>query len=201
MAEPRRLSTLGHGPGEAAADALEWPGLKLQELPFRTIVVLHGRAMVPAFTSAVAQVLTRPPPDTPNTFVEASFGEEAVVLAWAGPEEWFVIGQEEGTSGLRAALRHALPDAEGAVVDVSSGYTLFSLEGRLAPDLIAAGCPIDVHPRAFGPGRCARTLFDRVEVCLLQRDATPRFEVMVRRSQADWLWRWISRAAGMVAVQ
>ena len=173
----------------------------MEELPFRAILVLHGRTGMPRFAQGVARVLGRPPPDAPNTFVESRFGAEGVVIAWAGPEEWFVIGQEEGTSGLRVALRQAIPEAEGAVVDVSSGFTLFSLEGRQARDLIAAGCPVDVHPRAFGPGRCAQTLFARTGVSLLLRDETPRFEMMVRRSYAQWLWRWMEASADMVAVE
>ena len=201
MAEPRRESPLGRAPAAEPNRLIEWPRLRVEELPFRAMLVLHGRTGVPRFAQGVARVLGRPPPDAPNTFVESRFGAEAVVIAWAGPEEWFVVGQEEGTSGLRVALRQAIPAADGAAVDVSSGFTLFSLEGAQARNLIAAGCAIDVHPRAFGPGRCAQTLYARVGACLLQRDETPRFEMMVRRSYAGWLWRWMEAAAELMAVE
>ena len=206
MAEPRRESPLGRAPATVPTRLIERPGLRVEELPFRAILVLHGRTAVPRFAQGAARVLGRPPPDAANTFVETRFGEigeERVVVAWAGPEEWFVIGQEEGTSGLRVALRQAIPEADGAVVDVSSGFTLFSLEGRRARDLIAAGCPIDVHPRAFGPGRCAQTLYARTGVCLLQRteDPAPRFEMMVRRSYAAWLWRWMESSVELMPVE
>ena len=201
MAEPRRESPLGRAPAAKPNRLIEWPNLRVEELPFRAILVLHGRTGMPRFAQGVARVLGRPPPDAPNSFVETWFGEEGAVIAWSGPEEWFVIGQEEGTSGLRVALRQAIPETDGAVVDVSSGFTLFSLEDRQARDLIAAGCPIDVHPRAFGPGRCAQTLFAGVGITLLQRDEMPRFEMMVRRSHAHWLWRWMEASAELVAVE
>ena len=201
MAEPRRESPLGRAPAAQPNRLIEWPSLRVEELAFRAILVLHGRTGIPRFAQGVARVLGRPPPDAPNTFVETRFGAEGAVIAWAGPEEWLVIGQEEGTSGLRVALRQAIPEADGAVVDVSSGVTLFSLEGRHARDLIAAGCSVDVHPRAFGPGRCAQTLFVGTGVSLLQRDETPRFEMMVRRSYARWLWRWMEASAELVAVE
>ncbi len=201
MAEPRRESPLGRAPAAAPNRLIERPSVRVEELPFRAILVLHGRTGRPRFAQGVAQVLGRPPPDAPNTFVETRFGEEGVVIAWAGPEEWFVIGQEEGTSGLRVALRQAIPETDGAVVDVSSGFTLFTLEGRRARDLVAAGCSIDVHPRAFGPGRCAQTLYARTGVSVLQRDETPRFEMMVRRSYAAWLWRWMESSAELMAVE
>ena len=201
MVEPRRESPLGRAPAAAPNRLIEWPNVRVEELPFRAILVLHGRTGIPRFAQGVARVLGRPPPDAPNTFVETRFGAEGVVIAWAGPEEWHVIGQEEGSSGLRIALRQAIPEADGAVVDVSSGFTLFSLEGRQARDLVAAGCPIDVHPRAFGPGHCAQTLVAGVGIALLQRDETPRFELMVRRSYARWLWRWMEVSAEMVAVE
>ena len=201
MAEPRRRSPLDRPPAAKPNRLIEWPSVRVEELPFRAILVLHGRTGVPRFAQGVARVLGRPPPDSSNTFVETRFGQEGAVIAWAGPEEWFVIGQEEGTSGLRVALRQAIPEADGAVVDVSGGFTLFSLEGRRARDLIAAGCSIDVHPRVFGPGSCAQTLYARTGISLLQRDETPRFEMMVRRSYASWLWRWMETSAEMMAVE
>lgn len=201
MAEPRRISPLDRSPSAPPNRLIEWPKLRVEELPFRAILVLHGRTGVPRFAQGAARVLGRPPPDAPNTFVETRFDAEGVVIAWAGPEEWLVIGQEEGTSGLRVALRQAIPEADGAVVDVSSGFTLFSIEGRRARDLVAAGCSIDVHPRVFGPGRCAQTLYARTGVSLLQRDETPRFEMMVRRSCAQWLWRWMEVSAELMAVE
>ena len=201
MAEPRRESPLGRAPAAKPNRLIEWPNLRVEELPFRAILVLHGRTGMPRFAQGVARVLGRPPPDAPNTFFETRFGAEGVVIAWSGPEEWLVVGQEEGTSGLRVALRQAIPEPEGAVVDVSSGLTLFSLEGRQARDLVAAGCSIDVHPRAFAPGRCAQTLFAGTGVSLLQRDETPRFEMVVRRSFAPWLWRWMEVSAELVAVE
>ena len=201
MAEPRRESPLGRAPAAAPNRLIERPDVRVEELAFRAILVLHGRTGVPRFAQGVAEVLGRPPPDTPNTFVETRFGREGAVIAWAGPEEWFVIGQEEGTSGLRVALRQAIPEADGAVVDVSSGFTLLAMEGGKARELIAAGCAVDVHPRAYGPGRCAQTLYARTGVTLLQRDATPRFEMMVRRSYAGWLWRWMETSVGLMAVE
>ena len=201
VAEPRRESPLGRSPATEPNRTIGRPNVKVEELPFRSILVLHGRTGMPRFAQGVAGVLGRPPPDAPNTFVEVRSGPEAAVLAWAGPEEWFVIGQEEGTSGLGVALRQAIPEADGAVVDVSSGFTLLSLTGGRARDLIAAGCAIDVHPRAFGPGRCAQTLYARVGVCFLQRDETPRFEMMVRRSYAGWLWHWMEASADLMAVE
>ena len=156
MAEPRRESPLGRAPASQPNRLIEWPNLRVEELAFRAIFVLHGRTGVPRFAQGVARVLGRPPPDAPNTFVETGFGSEGVVIAWTGPEEWHVIGQEEGTSGLRVALRQAIPETDGAVVEVSSGFTLFSIEGRQARDLIAAGCPIDVHPARSVPAAARR---------------------------------------------
>lgn len=205
MAEPRRESPLGHSPADAApagrGGPLERPGLRVEELAFRPMLVLHGSLGAPGFAEGVARVLGCPPPDTPNTFSEARFGGEPAVLAWTGPEEWLAIGGAPGTSGLGVALRQAIPEADGAVVDASSGWTLISLDGARARDLIAADCPVDVHPRAFGPGRCVRTVYARVGVCLLQRDAAPRFEMAVPRSRAAWLWRRLEAAAELAAVE
>ena len=70
------------------------------------------------------------------------------------------------------------------------------MSGAGARDLLAAGCGLDLHPRVFGPGRCAQTLLARVPVVLHQLSDAPQYRVLVRRSYARWLVDWMIDAAG-----
>jgi sarcosine oxidase subunit gamma len=81
------------------------------------------------------------------------------------------------------------------VTDVSSGQTVIAIDGEYARDLLAKGCTLDLHPRVFGPGACAQTLLAKAPVLICQRRDATRFELIVRRSFADYLWRWLEEAA------
>ncbi len=82
------------------------------------------------------------------------------------------------------------------MVDLSEARTVIAVSGRHARDLLQKGTPLDLHPRAFEPGHCAQTALSRANVILHQIDASPRYDVYVLNSFADYLWNWMERAAG-----
>jgi sarcosine oxidase subunit gamma len=61
--------------------------------------------------------------------------------------------------------------------------------------VLAAGCALDLHPRAFGPGRCAQTLLARAAVILEQTSGEPAYRIYVRPSFAGYLADWLRDAA------
>jgi sarcosine oxidase, subunit gamma len=67
--------------------------------------------------------------------------------------------------------------------------------GPSARDVLAKGTPLDLHPRAFPPGRCAGTLLAKASVLihLLDDDAErgASFDVYVARSFAHYVWTWL----------
>ncbi|MEU5540696.1 sarcosine oxidase subunit gamma family protein, partial [Streptomyces sp. NPDC020362] len=80
--------------------------------------------------------------------------------------------------------------------DVSAQRTTILVAGPRARDLLSHGCPLDLHPRAFGPGRCAQTTLARTQVVLVARDeARAGFWVLVRSSFAGYLTDWLLDAA------
>jgi sarcosine oxidase, subunit gamma len=113
-----------------------------------------------------------------------------------GPDEWLILGPE-GTQGdiereLRAAI--AAGGGWGAVTDVSAQRTTFELTHERARDVLAKGCALDLHPRAFGPGRCAQTDLARANVVLHQVDERPAYEVLVAGSLAAYVAAWLADA-------
>ena len=87
-------------------------------------------------------------------------------------------------------------DEPVSVTDVSAQRTTLLVTGPRAHDLLAHGCPLDLHPRTFGPGRCAQTTLGRTQIVLVARDE-PRagFWVLVRSSFAGYLTDWLLDAA------
>ncbi len=155
----------------------------LRELPFLGQVDVR---VDPRDAAAVESVGIRLPLE-PNT--AWSDGERAAL--WLGPDEWLVIGASEGS------LREALAAVHASVVDVSANRVVLELDGPSAREILEAGCSIDLHPRAFGPGRCAQTLLARANVLLWQIAAHPDpvYRLFVRPSFAAYLAAWIADAA------
>jgi sarcosine oxidase subunit gamma len=170
----------------------------LREIPFLTQLDLRLDPADGAGRAAVESVVG-PLPLEPNT---VHGGGDAAVL-WLGPDEWLVVGPPDSAADLEGQLRDALaavtPAAGSiAIVDVSANRTTLELSHADARAILSGGCSIDLHPRAFGPGRCAQTLVARAQVILWQTAAepVPTFRLLVRPSFAAYLAAWLRDAIG-----
>ncbi|KUL20988.1 sarcosine oxidase subunit gamma [Streptomyces regalis] len=177
-----RLATATHASGGA---------IRLAELPF--LAQLNVRLDVKgAAAEAVGLALDLQLPLQPNSVVRAG---ELTVL-WLGPDEWLLVGPQGSERDLESRIREAAGDEHVSVTDVSAQRTTLLVTGPRAQDLLAHGCPLDLHPRAFGSGRCAQTTLGRTQVVLVARDE-PRagFWVLVRSTFAGYLADWLLDAA------
>lgn len=155
-----------------------------------SIVNLRGNAEDAAFRQAVESVLDAPLPVKPCTTGEGS----AARVLWAGPDDWFIVGPKGQADALASRLRKALSGQHHALTDVSSGYTVLHLSGTPARDVLAQGCPLDLHPRVFARGACAGSHFFKAGVWLWQTDDAPEYELLVRRSFMGYVWLMLERA-------
>lgn len=168
---------------------IERDGLSIAERAFLGHLNLRGAPDSPRFRDAVERESGCALPLVPNTFAQS--GE--TYLCWLGPNEWLLLCDAERKDGLLLALQGALRGLHFALTDVSSSQTVLTLAGPRARDLLAQGCPLDLHPRAFAPGRCAQSYLARAAIVLLQTAPTPAFELIVRRSFTPYLWRWLTK--------
>ncbi|MGW1911608.1 sarcosine oxidase subunit gamma [Streptomyces sp. NPDC002076] len=175
----------------AAATRASRGAIRLAELPFLAQVNVRLDAKGPA-ADAVGLALDLQLPLEPNTVVHAG----DVTVVWLGPDEWLVVGLRGTERDLESRIRAAAGDEPVSVTDVSAQRTTLLVGGPRARDLLAHGCSLDLHPRAFGPGRCAQTTVARTQVVLVARDE-PRagFWVLVRSSFAGYLVDWLLDAA------
>lgn len=111
---------------------------------------------------------------------------------WLGPDEWLLLAPD-GTRDDIAAAFARLRNAHSAV-DVSHRNTSILIEGALAEDVLAAGCPLDLIEAEFPVGMCTRTVIGKVEV-VLWRTAPDAFHIEVWRSFADYLFKFFDEAA------
>lgn len=166
-------------------------GVAMAELPYRAAVNLRGRLDDDAFARKAEAALGASLPAEVGAVAEA--GELAVLTL--GPDEWLVIGGNDGPA-LRARLAASLDGIFASVVDVGQQYCTIRLIGPKAADTLQKGCPLDFDATAFPAGRCAQSLLSKIDVLIHKTSEEPSFEVTVRRSFADYAWRWLHDAAG-----
>jgi sarcosine oxidase subunit gamma len=166
----------------------------VREVPFLTQLDLRLDPGDAQTREAVESVIGRLPLE-PNT---VQGGADAAVL-WLGPDEWLVVGPPGGETALTGQLHEALGDAlwRVAIVDVSANRTTLELRGPRLRELLEFGCPIDLHARVFGSGRCAQTLLARANVVIWHVADEPEdtWRLFVRPSFAAYLAAWLADAA------
>jgi sarcosine oxidase subunit gamma len=167
---------------------LDAHGVRLQERAFLGHVNLRCDPADPGLTGAIERALDCGLPRAPNSFRVAPAGH---MTLWLAPDEWLIVTPEGREGTLAQSLRQACGDGFATVIELGSGQTVIEISGSRAREVIAKGCPLDLHPRAFGPGRCAQSRLARTLVTLAQVDDEPTFDLIVRRSFADYLWQWL----------
>ena len=165
------------------------PAVRLGERPFLAQIDLRlgGDA---AARAAVADLIGGPLPTLPGT---STRGPESSTL-WLGPDEWLVVGEPDSEQPLVERLTRAVSGSFASVVDVSANRTAIEVAGPRAREVLEKGCSLDLHPRAFGPGRCAQTMLARAQVVLEQLTDEPAYRLLVRASFSAYLAAWLMDA-------
>jgi sarcosine oxidase subunit gamma len=163
------------------------PGeVTLGEVPFLAQIGLRGDPSDAGFATAVRGATGI---ELPGACATSGAGQ--TTLLWLGPDEWLLIGPDGSAADLVPKLEAALAGVPSQVVDLSANRTTLALEGRRAREVLAKGCGIDLHPRAFGPGRVVQTVLARANVILEQTSEAPAYRIHLRNSFAVYLANWL----------
>jgi sarcosine oxidase subunit gamma len=175
-------------------------GVRLGERPLGKIA-LRGDPGARSFMAAVGRALDLLLPNEPNS----TSGKGNLSALWQGPDAGLVTCLAADVGARIDKLEKALGDVHAAVTDVSDGQTALRLAGPSARELLAKGCPLDLHPRALPVGSCAQTLLAKASVLIhLVADdpqGGPSFDLYVGRSFAPYLWAWLEDAGREYGVQ
>ncbi len=182
MAEPMAVSVL-----DALSErmsAASWGGASLVAGPPRAQIDVRARGNAVARVASCLRIECLP---APNRVVTTPFGD----CLWLGPDEWLMVGSPADRVSMLEALQGAVGPDDGGAVDVSSGRVVLEIRGPAARDVLASCCAVDLHPRAFAPGKCAQTLIAKAPVLLSQTDLTPTYRLFVRPSLASYVVAWL----------
>jgi sarcosine oxidase subunit gamma len=135
-------------------------------------------------------------PLEPNRFTE---NDRATAL-WLGPDEWLLVVPSGTEQTVTKALCQAGRDHFFAITDVSHGHTTVNISGSEAIDTLTKGCSLDLHPSVFRSGCCAQTLLAKAGVVIRRLDGPHSFDLIVRRSFAEYLVLWLQDAGAEYGV-
>ena len=145
---------------------------------------------VPTPVADATTVAGTPLPTTPDTWTPTADGR----LVWLGPDEWLLTSTGAAPHLLEEELREQLRPVGGTAVDVSAQRIGLRISGARAREVLAKGCSVDLHPRAFPAGRSAQTTLGLAGVVLLALGEDD-FAVLVRSSFAGYLATWLLDAS------
>lgn len=169
----------------------------LRERPFLGHLILRGGAIV--LDEAVREELGINLPGRPQGLTLDASGERSI--QWLSPDEWLLVVPGGEEFDLERRLRQQLADASFAIVNVSGGQTLLELEGEAEAvrELLMKSVVYDVHPHHFPVGKGVTTVFAKTSA-ILRRPSDSRWELVVRRSFADYCLRWLLDAGEEYAI-
>jgi sarcosine oxidase subunit gamma len=162
--------------------------LHLAVMPARAVVMLKIAARSQKSAGDI-RIAGRPLPLAVNRWS----GDDPVFCR-IGPDAWLLVSAQHAAGDLVEAVRLSCKRRSCAATDISDAQVTLAIEGPQATDLLARGCGLDFTDAAFGQDACARTRFAQLPV-VLRRVSHERFELMVDRSAARWLFDWLQDAA------
>ncbi len=177
------------------AEAEDQRAVTVCERPFQSIVDVRGDPENPSFVAAVRSALGIDLPASANS----SASNDDITILWLGPDEWLVVSAPEQAAVIAETLSDALKHVTAAVTDVSDAYAVITLGGHEARDVLRKGTSLNLHPRAFSAGRCAKTLLQDTDVILHQKSEAPLYDIYVARSFSVHIWNWLEDASSEFA--
>jgi len=165
-------------------------GVILQELALLDHLVLRGNAENESFAAGVESTLGMALPANLQ-----SAKHEGRVIRWISPDEWLVTTAGGTGFELEQQLREAIGDTHFAIVNVSGGQTVITVEGADAEEMLKKCTPYDIHISHMPIGKVVTSLFGKSQA-VIRRTSEQGFELVIRRSFADYCWLWLQDASG-----
>lgn len=177
--------------GVAALASPQAAGVLVKERLFLGHLILRGKAADPAFCAGVEQALGVPLPLKMGLMSRDE--NSGVSIQWMSPDEWLLIVPGGQEFDVEASLRQQL-SGHYAVMNVSGAQTVLELAGPGVREMLMKCTPYDVHPRNFPVGKAVSSVFAK-STAIIRRVGEERWEVVIRRSFADYLYRWVLDAS------
>jgi len=157
---------------------------------------LRGDPADARFATAVAEILQQELPLVANTMRGGP-----ISIFWLGPDEWLIVTRAGHGAALAVSLGDTVSDFHASVNELHGGQIALRLSGPRSVEILAKGCTLDLHARSFAAGDCAQTGLGKANVLIGKVSEDPVFDVIVRRSFAEYLANWLKTAGAEFGVR
>ncbi|MGO3455418.1 MAG: sarcosine oxidase subunit gamma [Marinomonadaceae bacterium] len=164
-------------------------GVHLRERAFLGYLNLRCDQNSNEHKAAIEKVLGIPLPINPLSSTES----EDYSIQWMSPDEWLIIVPGAEAFSMESKLRNELT-GHYSIINSSGGSTMLELSGKDVVELLKKCTPVDLHPTEFPIGKVVSTLFAKSSA-VIRRTGETQFELIIRRSFADYIWLWIQDAS------
>ncbi len=167
----------------------EHAGVRLKEIKLLGHLTLRCNPENSDQLTAVEKVLGIGLPLKPLTSVEK--GDYSI--RWLSPDEWLILVPGAETFDIETLFRDEMP-GHYSLVNSSGGSTVLQLSGDSVVELLKKCTPVDLHIKHFPVGKVVSTVFGK-SGAVIRRTGDLSFELVIRRTFADYLWLWIQDAS------
>ncbi len=162
-------------------------GVWAHEMGLLGYISLRGNAQNNHFLAAVKKAIDMDLPTAACSLNNAS----SITILNLSPDEWLLICPREQRALLQQSLETALNGIHSQVIDNSGGYTSVFLQGKQATDALQHCTVYNLHK--LTPNKVVATTFGKASTIIYRLD--DGFCLVLRRSFADYSWRYLARAA------
>ena len=127
-------------------------------------------------------------PKRPNSLTR----DGACALCHTGPNRYLLRAPLDQEAQLDADLRPTLAPPEISIVRTSDTQTFFRLTGPDAAQVLAIGCPLDLHETRFLDDSVSYTEFFALKALVMRTQGG--FDVAVEQSFGDMIADYLARA-------
>tara|TARA_B100000029_G_C17436071_1_gene909716 strand:- start:5 stop:589 length:585 start_codon:yes stop_codon:yes gene_type:complete len=121
--------------------------------------------------------------------LHASYNEQTRIL-WMGPDIWLVISEKKEIGNL---LKQKFSENDFSLTDLSHSRTIIEIEGKLVPEVIKKGCPLNLTN--LKGGNCSNSVFHAITVTLdFISDDPKKIRILALRSFGESLYESITDA-------
>ena len=159
-------------------------GYFIKEIP-KGHLILRSSHTNTQFLAAIEAVTGLQLPLKPLSSVE----NDAYTISWISVDEWLLLVPALQEHNVETLIRE---QARGhfAVVNVTGGQTLLELSGQQAEIILNKSTVYNVSIKNFPLSKVVNSTFAKSQACI-RRKAEDHFQLIVRRSFSDYLWKWL----------
>ena len=112
-------------------------------------------------------------------------------LCWIGENHWLLLASADQENQLLDSLAPNDPELDCRIVHVSDSYSIFTIVGKQADDIMAIASPLDTRPTKFADNGATYTEFFGIRGLVVRR--SDGYIIAVERSYADMITAYVDK--------